>query len=125
MTVPHEQWQCHDNAKTVVYIKRHGQFHDSYVTQQCHNNGSATTMLRQSLQLPNSLSVMVNGFWPLILPCHTLYDPPRTSARLPLYRQDDSDDFTIVKRPWGSQRDTNITCGPQAIMFIKIKDISV
>ena len=21
--------------------------------------------------------------------CHTLYDPPRTSARLPLYRQDD------------------------------------
>ena len=34
--------------------------------------------------------------------CHTLYDPPRTSARLPLYRQDD----TIVKRPWGSQRDT-------------------
>ena len=33
--------------------------------------------------------------------CHTLYDPPRTSARLPLYRQDDK-----VKRPWGSQRDT-------------------
>ena len=23
-------------------------------------------------------------------PCHTLYDPPRTSARLPLYRQDDT-----------------------------------
>ena len=28
--------------------------------------------------------------------CNTLYDPPRTSARLPLYHQDD-----IVKRPWG------------------------
>ena len=40
----------------------------------------------------------------LIRTCHTLYDPPRTSARLPLYRQDESE--TIVKRPWGSQRDT-------------------
>ena len=37
--------------------------------------------------------------------CHTLYDPPRTSARLPLYRQD-TGGYTIVKRPWGSQRDT-------------------
>ena len=32
--------------------------------------------------------------------CHTLYDPPRTSARLPCII------VTIVKRPWGSQRDT-------------------
>ena len=39
----------------------------------------------------------------LILYCHTLYDPPRTSARLPQYRQDDSE--TTVA---GSQRDTNI-----------------
>ena len=44
---------------------------------------------------------MFDGSIRLLLICHTLYDPPRTSARLPLYRQD-----TIVKRPWGSQRDT-------------------
>ena len=37
----------------------------------------------------NNIMYLTNGFILLYLetPCHTLYDPPRTRARLPLYRQ--------------------------------------
>ena len=33
--------------------------------------------------------------------CHTLNDPPRTSARLPLYRQDDRGGHNVIQKGFG------------------------